>query len=161
MSTKKILPFEIDTKNKTFIFNSKNYQELFRKGSSVNEAFTAAMALGCYEGFTPVLVKREENPDRNTATQTFTEAGVEEWLTINAPEWLEKWEAAKEVRTAGNEKFPFMVRKNYFLSENPAARAFCGMNPEREYKLRPLATFLKQAVEAKLAMKKKAEEPDA
>ena len=155
MSTKKYLPFEIDTKNKTFIFSPKNYQDLFIEGTTVNEAFKAAMALGCYDGYTPILQKREENPDRNTMTQNFTEAGVEEWLTINAPEWMEKWEMAKEVRTAGNEKFPFMVRKNYFLSENPLARAFCGMNPDREYKLRPLGTFLKQAVEAKLAKKAK------
>lgn len=97
MSTKKILPFEIDAKSKTFRFNTKNYQELFKENSEVNAAFKAAMALGCYDGYVPVV-----------------------------------------------------VRKNYFLYENPEARIFCGMAADRKYELKPLGHFLKQAVDARI-----------
>lgn len=160
MSTKKILPFEIDDKSKTFRFNTKNYQELFKENSEVNAAFRAAIALGCYDGYTPVLVKRVENPDRNTATQNFTEKGVEKWLQDNNPEWIEKWQLSGQVLAADAKPFPFMVRKNYFLYENEAARIFCGMNPEKEYKLKPLGSFLKQAVEARLATIQKSKEQE-
>ena len=150
MSTKKILPFEIDDKSKTFRFNAKNYQELFKENSEVNTAFKAAIALGCYDGYTPVLVKRVENPDRNTATQNFTSEGVEKWLAVNNPEWFPVWEITREVLAADAKPFPFMVRKNYFLHENAAARLFCGMAADRNYELKPLGHFLKQAVEAKI-----------
>ena len=150
MSTKKILPFEIDAKSKTFRFNTRNYQELFKENSEVNAAFKAAMALGCYEGYVPVVVKRVENPDRNTATQTFTEQGVEKWLQDNNPGWIPVWKVAKEVLAADAKKFPFMVRKTYFLYENPEARIFCGMAADRNYELKPLGHFLKQAVDARI-----------
>ena len=106
------------------------------------------MALGFYEGYVSVVVKRVENPDRNTATQTFTEAGVETWLLDNSSEWLPVWNVTKEVVATDANKFPFMGRKNSFLNENPAARVFCGMSPERNYTLKLLGHFLNQDVES-------------
>ena len=147
--------FDVDRKNKTFIFPQKHYKELFVPGSEVNEAFKAAMALGCYEGFIPVEKPIALNEKRSTAIQKFTIAGVETWIRENAPEWMEKWEASGKVVMMSNEPFPFMVRKNYFLFENPAARAYCGMieNPAKPYALKPNAVALRQAVEARLAKK--------
>ena len=75
---------------------------------------------------------------------------MEKWLQDNNPEWLPVWEVTKEVLAADANKFPFMVRKNYFLYENAEARVFCGMSPNRKYELKPLGHFLKQAVEARI-----------
>ena len=145
--------FVIDDDSKTFIFGPRHFQELFVENSAVNKAYKAAVALGCYADYKPVTRGTDVNPARNVATQNFTEDGVVAWLTDNAPEWLKKWETAKAVRTADNKKFQFMVRKNYFLYENPAARAFCGMieNPKKPYQLRKSGQALKQAVEVRLA----------
>ena len=150
--------FFIDDDSKTFVFGPRHYQELFIENSPVNKAYKAAMALGCYADYKPVRRETDVNPARNVATQNFTEDGVVAWLTDNNPEWLEKWKAAKEVKTADNKQFPFMVRKNYFLSENPAAREFCGMieKPNKPYELRQSGKALKQAVEVRLAATKKA-----
>lgn len=143
--------FEIDDDSKTFVFGPRFYQDLFKENSEVNKAFKAAMALGCYDGYKPVQRPFAINPDRNVHTQNFTEKGVETWIEDNNPAWLVKWNAAKVVKTADNKKFAFMVRKSYFLYENPAARIFCGMKEDKEYALRLSAKALKAAVEARIA----------
>lgn len=162
MSRKKRF-FEIDRQNKTFIFPQKFYKELFVNGSEVNEAFKAAMALGCYEGYVPVEKPIADVDKRNTAIQQFTAAGVEEWIKVNNPDWLQKWQLCGQVVMMNNEKFSFMVRKNYFLFENPAARAYCGMKPKanKAYELKPNAVVLRSAVEAKIAQLAKEKKGEA
>lgn len=155
--------FEIDNKTKTFVFGPRTFQDLFVEDSDVNKAFKAAMALGCYEGYTPVQKPYNVKEDRNTDTQSFTCEGVVAWLTDNNPDWLKKWKASETVRMANNQKFPFMVRKNYFLFENPEARIYCGMKPDtadKKYELRAKGKALKRAVEARIAIEaqKKGEE---
>ena len=144
--------FEIDAKNKTFIFSHKKFQDLFVEGSEVNEAFKAAMALGCYEGFTPVERPRksQQKPkkERNTATQAFTEKGVSIWLEKHNKEWLQIWEAIGFLTKADGDKYPFMVRKNYFLFHNPKAREYVGMDPAVEYELTALGKALSLDVDA-------------
>lgn len=147
--------FVIDDDSKTFIFGPRFFQELFVENSAVNKAYRAAMALGCYDDYKPVMKPMRINPARNTATQHFTVDGVRAWLQDNNPDWLHKWDLSKAVRTADNHEFSFMVRKSYFLYENPAARTFCGMAPDRDYKLKPSALALKTAVEARLAAEAK------
>lgn len=152
--------FEIDRQNKTFIFPQKFYKELFVNGSEVNEAFKAAMALGCYEGYVPVEKPINNQAGRNTAIQGFTTKGVEEWISVNNPEWLKKWEMSGKVLMMNGAKFSFMVRKNYFLFENQAARAYIGMSEKsiKDYKLKPNGVVLRSAVEAKIAQEEKAKQ---
>lgn len=144
--------FEIDAKNKTFIFSHKKFQDLFVEGTEVNEAFRAAMALGCYEGFTPVerprKSKQKPKKERNTATQAFTEKGVIEWLQIHDKDWLDTWEALSYLKKADGDKYPFMVRKNYFLFYHEEARAYVGMDPKAEYVLTALGKALEMDVKA-------------
>lgn len=147
--------FIIDDDSKTFVFGPRFFQDLFKENSPVNKAYKAAMALGCYDDYKPVMKPTQVNPARNTATQHFTVEGVKAWLQDNNPEWLHKWDLSKAVRTADNHEFSFMVRKSYFLYENPAARTFCGMAADRDYKLKPSALALKAAVEARLASEAK------
>ena len=147
--------FVIDDDSKTFVFGPRFFQDLFKENSAVNKAYKAAMALGCYDDYKPVMKPTQVNPARNTATQHFTVEGVKAWLQDNNPDWLHKWELSKAVRTADNHEFSFMVRKSYFLYENPTARTFCGMAADRDYKLKPSAIALKAAVEARLAAEAK------
>lgn len=140
--------FEIDAENKKFVFTKKNFEELFVENSPVNKAFKAAMALGCYEGYVPVEGKKNQNPDRNTAAQQFTEAGVITWLKENNPDYIAKWKAMKEVKQADNSKYSFMVRKNVFLFDNEGARLYCGMKEKTsaEYELTGNGKALESAV---------------
>lgn len=150
--------FTIDNENKTFIFGPRFYQDLFVDGSPVNKAYKAAMALGCYNDYKPVMRPMNINPNRNTATQHFTVDGVETWLKDNNPDWLRKWRVSGEVKTADNKKYSFMVRKSYFLHENPKARVYCGMPDNPEYTLKASATALKSAVEARIERENKEEQ---
>ena len=144
--------FEVDRQHKTFVFTHKDYQELFIDGSEVNKAFKAAMALGCYDGYVPVEKERTLNPDRNTSTQSWSEAGVKWWIELNNPDYLATWEAMGKVRDTHGNKFPFMVKKNLFLYENAAARAFCRIKESKDkpYELKPAATALKTLVAKQL-----------
>lgn len=147
--------FEIDPEHKTFIFTRKNFEELFIENSPANKAFKAAMSLGCYEGYIPVEGKKRQNPNRNTAAQRFNDDGVLSWLKDNAPSYIPKWEAMKELRRPNNSKYPFMIRKNVFLFDNPEARAFCGMSAETcdNYTLTKSGTTLNDAVSKRIASK--------
>ena len=147
--------FTIDDESKTFLFGPRYFQDLFVEKSPVQKAFKPAMALGCYDDYKPAMRPMKINPKRNTSTQQFTKDGVVVWLHDNNPEWLAKWDASDEVRTPDNKKYSFMIRKNYFLFENPAARVYCGMDKDREYKLNASAVALRAAVEARLAAKAK------
>lgn len=140
--------FEIDAENKKFVFTKKNFEELFVENSAVNKAFKAAMALGCYEGYIPVVGKKKQNEDRNTAAQQFNEDGVITWLKENNPDYIADWYAMKAVRQADDSKYSFMVRKNVFLFENKGARTYCGMKAatSAEYALTARGTILKDAV---------------
>lgn len=148
--------FEINAEKKQFVFSEKNYKKLFEEGSAVNKAFKAAMALGCYEGFTPVQAESEKK-----ATKGFNEAGVISWIELNNPEYMATWEAMKKVKTASNEEFGFMVRKNLFLFDNPAARVYAGMDDKKikktkeheagVYTLTPNAIILQGAVKQLLS----------
>lgn len=158
MATKKY--FEIDHNTKTFIFGARTYPELFVEDSEVNRAFKAAMALGCYEGYTPVQKPFATKKDRSTAAQSFTEIGAELWIKDNRPEYLARWDIMKDVRKADGGKYAFMVRKNLFLYENQAAREYCGIKPRKDgkpYQLNPLGKALLMAVEART--KQMQEEP--
>lgn len=161
MSTKKY--FEIDHNSKTFIFGARTYPELFVEDSEVNRAFKAAMALGCYEGYTPVQKPMASKKDRSTAAQAFTEIGAELWIKDNNPEYMKRWETMKEVRKADGGKYAFMVRKNLFLYENEAARTYCGIKPRKDgkpYQLNAMGAALRMAVEARLKSEAAAEKPE-
>lgn len=144
--------FEVDRQHKTFVFSHKDYQELFVEGSEVNKAFKSAMALGCYDGYVPVEKERTTNPDRNTSTQAWSEAGVISWIKLNNPDYLPRWEAMGKVKDTHGKKYPFMVRKNLFLFENAAARIFCRIKETKEkpYELKPAAASLKTLVDKQL-----------
>ena len=140
--------FEIDLKNKTFVFSHKNYQALFVEGSEVNSAFRAAMNLGCYNGFVPVE-EAQEKIEKNTVTQQWTEKGVLSFIATSCPEYLPRWELMKKARNAANKPFMFMVRKNLFLYENEEARKFCRVKDTKEepYKLGENAETLQSIVD--------------
>jgi len=140
--------FEIDLKNKTFVFSHKNYQALFVEGSPVNVAFHAAMNLGCYNGFVPVEAPQEKI-EKNTVTQQWTEKGVISFIETTCPEYLPRWELMKQARNAANKPFMFMIRKNLFLFENAEARKFCRVKDTAEapYKLLPNAETLRSIVD--------------
>ena len=141
-------PFEIDLKNKTFVFSHKNYQALFVEGSPVNVAFHAAMNLGCYSGFVPVEAP-QERIEKNTVTQQWTEKGVLSFIETTCPEYLPRWELMKKARNASNKPFMFMVRKNLFLYENAEARKFCRVidTADKPYKLLPNGETLRSIVD--------------
>ena len=140
--------FEVDLKNRTFVFSHKNYQELFKEGSAVNTAFRAAMNLGCYNGFVPVEATQEK-AERNSVTQQWTEKGVVSFIKTTCPEYLPRWELMKKARNTQNKAFAFMIRKNLFLYENQAARAFCRVKDteEQPYQLGANAATLRAVVD--------------
>ena len=148
---------EIDTEGKRFVLSQRDYKELMNNpGGEIGKQIKGLLALGCYEGYVPAAATKAGAKDKPV---NFTEAGVEAWIQLNNPEWATKWSASKEVKTPDNSKFGFMVRKNYFLFENPEAREYCGMKPDSErrepYELQPSAAQLKKAVEKYLANKAK------
>lgn len=140
--------FQVDLKNKTFVFSHKNYQALFVEGSEVNTAFHAAMNLGCYSGFVPVE-EVQEKPEKNTVTQQWTEEGVLSFIKTTCPDYLPRWELMKQARNTANKPFVFMIRKNLFLYENMEARKFCRVKDTAEapYKLGANAETLQSIVD--------------
>lgn len=120
--------FEIDNENKWFVFPTKYYEELFsEEDNEVRKQLRAVMALGFYDGYVPVEKKRKKSENRNTSVHRVKEKGIVEWLEKHNPDWKKKWDISGTVRQADGTKFPFMVRKSYFLKENPDAREYCGV----------------------------------
>ena len=151
--------FDIDREQKTFVFTHKNFQELYNENSEVYKAFKATLALGCYDGYIPVEKERTIKVDRNTAAQGWTEKGIIHWIELNNSSYLPIWKAMKEVTNIQGNAFPFMVKKNLFLYDNPAARKLCGIKEDENnpYKLQPSAAALNSLVQKQLEKAKEQE----
>ena len=149
MSKKKVF-FEVDRKNKTFVFSQRYWDDIYNPDSEVYKALHAAMALGCYDGYIPVIKERKAT-ERNTSIQSWNEEGIEAWIKKNNKDYLARWKEMKEQTDTQNKKFPFMVRKNLFLYENEAARRFCHLKEDKDnpYTLGEKAEMLKVALETK------------
>lgn len=143
--------FDVDVEKKVLVLTEKNYAEMTIPGSEVYKAIKAALEF--YPGYVPVRKetkkankKNQPAKEKNTKAQAFTADGIIEWIIEHKPTYYPCWMAMAEMKQAGGSKWPFMVRKNVFLFENPDARSFCGIN-NPDYELTENGRILKDEIE--------------